>query len=132
MNLSRNTPKSSIVETNFAKTLISYFPFSQDLNHFFASQSPPLVRYDPELEHHKRFLDELRAILTVPKEELQRHPCYANEENLTPLRRAACRVLSTCHYLAGEDQANIFGALFTAMRAEDEELSREVRVDEVS
>ena len=89
-----------------------------DGNTFCISLDPQLFVIDPSIQEHLNFLQEILFICDSDDATLQKHACYKSATSLVPLRKAALRALSACHYITSW-RDNIFLVLYKALNSDD-------------
>lgn len=76
---------------------------------------------DLNIPEHKMFFHEVCNVCDVTDAGLSKLPCYKSIPSLVPLRKAAMKALSACHYVPNVSE-KIFNSLYQALERSDPEL----------
>ena len=83
-------------------------------NTFCTTLEPKLYKLDVGLQEHYYFLNELVGLVNNDDTQLRKVPCYKNVTNLIPIRKAAIKALSACHYVS-DFRDKVFIVIYKSM-----------------
>lgn len=89
-----------------------------DGNTFCLTLDPQLFVINTEIQEHTNFLNDIYFICKSDDASLQKHACYKSVTSLVPLRKAALRALSACHYIQPWRE-KISEVLYKALNTDD-------------
>ncbi|XKL66766.1 hypothetical protein PGB90_010186 [Kerria lacca] len=90
-------------------------------NTFCTTLVPRLFTLDLNIPEHKMFFQEVCNVCDMSDTNLAKLPCYKSIPSLVPLRKAAMKALSACHYVESVRE-KIFNSLYQALERSDPEL----------
>ncbi|XP_065219244.1 transformation/transcription domain-associated protein isoform X2 [Planococcus citri] len=90
-------------------------------NTFCTTLVPRLFTLDLNIPEHKMFFHEVCNVCDNTDAGLNKLPCYKSIPSLVPLRKAAMKALSACHYVPNVSE-KIFNSLYQALERSDPEL----------
>lgn len=92
-----------------------------DGNTFCMNLQPKLFTIDLNIVEHKVFFNEVLSICEAEDANLQRLPCFKNNQNVVPVKRSALHALSSFYYIE-QFKERIFAVLFKALNSKNAEI----------